>query len=154
VAIRASVLLLAVLGAAGCGKSPIVLARPKPAASPLLISVSADTNPDANGRPSPVVVRVYQLKTDAAFVNAEFFPLFDDEMKVLGPALISRSEYVVAPAEHRTVEVAVSDEAKFVGAVAAFRDIRNAEWRGLVPVTRKGLNVAVEKSRVVLSVAQ
>jgi type VI secretion system protein VasD len=151
---RASLLLLAAVTLAGCGKSPIVLARPKPATSPLLISASADTNPDANGRPSPVVVRVYQLKTDDAFVNAEFFPLFDDDMKVLGPALISRDEYVLAPAEHRMVEVAVADDAKFLGAVAAFRDIRNAEWRVLVPVTRKGLNVAVERTRLVLAVAQ
>jgi type VI secretion system protein VasD len=151
---RASLLLLAAVTLAGCGKSPIVLARPKPATSPLLISASADTNPDANGRPSPVVVRVYQLKTDDAFVNAEFFPLFDDDMKVLGPALISRDEYVLAPAEHRMVEVAVADDAKFLGAVAAFRDIRNTEWRVLVPVTRKGLNVAVERTRVVLAVAQ
>jgi type VI secretion system protein VasD len=146
--------LLAALALAGCGKSPIVLARPTPATSPLTISVSADTNPDANGRPSPVVLRVYQLKADDAFVNAEFFPLFDDDMKVLGPSLVSRDEYVLAPAEHRSVEVAVSGDTKFLGAVAAFRDIRNAEWRVLVPVTRKGLNVAVERSRVVLAVAQ
>jgi type VI secretion system protein VasD len=151
---RASLLLLVGLGLAGCGKSPIVLARPKPATSPLSISASADTNPDANGRPSPVVVRLYQLKADDAFVNAEFFPLFDDDMKVLGPALISRDEYVLAPADHRMVEVAVSDDTKFLGAVAAFRDIRNAEWRVIVPVTRKGLNVAVERSKVVLAVAQ
>lgn len=151
---RVSLLLLAALSVAGCGKSPIVLARPKPATSPLMISASADTNPDANGRPSPVVVRLYQLKADDAFVNAEFFPLFDDDMKVLGPALVSRDEYVLAPAEHRMVEVAVSDDTKFLGAVAAFRDIRNAEWRVLVPVTRKGLNVAVERTRVVLAVAQ
>jgi type VI secretion system protein VasD len=154
VALRASALVLAALSLTGCGKSPIVLARPTPATSPLTITASADTNPDANGRPSPVVVRVYQLKADDAFVNAEFFPLFDDDMKVLGPSLISRDEYVLAPAERRTVEVAVSGEAKFLGAVAAFRDIRNAEWRVLVPVTRKGLNVAVERSRVVLAVAQ
>ena len=151
---RASLLLLLALSVAGCGKSPIVLARPKPATSPLMISASADTNPDANGRPSPVVVRLYQLKADDAFVNAEFFPLFDDDMKVLGPALVSRDEYVLAPAEKRMVEVAVSDDTKFLGAVAAFRDIRNAEWRVLVPVTRKGLNVAVERTRVVLAVAQ
>jgi len=61
---------------------------------------------------------------------------------------------VLAPADHRMVEVAVSDDTKFLGAVAAFRDIRNAEWRVIVPVTRKGLNVAVERSKVVLAVAQ
>jgi type VI secretion system protein VasD len=151
-------LLLAVLAMTGCGKGappPIVIAPPpRPAPAALTIAASADTNPDATGRPSPVVVRVYQLKGDVAFSGAEFFPLFDDDQKVLGAELISRDEYVLAPAERRIVEVAVSDDARFVGAVAAFRDIRNAEWRVLVPATRNGmLTVAVERARVVLSVA-
>jgi type VI secretion system protein VasD len=119
--------------------------------APMTISVSEDANPDSNGRPSPVVVRVYQLKTDAAFTASEFFPLFDDEQKVLGPELISRDEFVLAPAERRTLDVALSGETRYVGAIAAFRDIRNSEWRVLVPAPRKGLTVAVEKDRIVLS---
>ncbi len=148
---------LAVLIMTGCGKGappPIVILPPaKPAPSALTIAASADTNPDATGRPSPVVVRVYQLKGDTAFSVAEFFPLFDDDQKVLGPELISREEYVLAPAEKRIVEVAVSDDARFVGAVAAFRDIRNSEWRVLVPAAPNGMmTVAVERARVVVSV--
>lgn len=155
---RVKVALAAVLIMTGCGKGappPIVIAPPpKPAAAALTIAASADTNPDATGRPSPVVVRVYQLKGDAAFTGAEFFPLFDDDQKVLGAELISRDEYVLAPSEKRIIEVAVSDDARFVGAIAAFRDIRNAEWRVLVPAARNGmLTVAVERARVVLSVA-
>lgn len=119
--------------------------------APMTISVSEDANPDSNGRPSPVVVRVYQLKTDAAFTAAEFFPLFDDEQKVLGPELISRDEFVLAPAERRTIDVALSGETRYVGAIAAFRDIRNSEWRVLVPAPRNGLTVDVEKDRIVLS---
>jgi type VI secretion system protein VasD len=119
--------------------------------APMTISVSEDANPDSNGRPSPVVVRVYQLKTDAAFTASEFFPLFDDEQKVLGPELISRDEFVLAPAERRTLDVALSGETRYVGAIAAFRDIRNSEWRVLVPAPRNGLTVAVEKDRIVLS---
>lgn len=155
---RVKVALAAVLIMTGCGKGappPIVIAPPpKPAPAALTIAASADTNPDATGRPSPVVVRVYQLKGDAAFTGAEFFPLFDDDQKVLGAELISRDEYVLAPSEKRIIEVAVSDDARFVGAIAAFRDIRNAEWRVLVPAARNGmLTVAVERARVVLSVA-
>jgi type VI secretion system protein VasD len=121
--------------------------------APMTISTSADINPDANGRPSPIVVRVYQLKTDAAFTAAEFFALFDDDKKALGPELISRDEFVLGPAERRTIDVTVAAETRFVGAVAAFRDIRNAQWRVLVPAPRKGLTMAVERARVVLSAA-
>lgn len=155
---RVKVALAAVLIMTGCGKGapppPIVIAPPpKPAPAALTIAASADTNPDATGRPSPVVLRVYQLKGDAAFTGAEFFPLFDDDQKVLGAELISRDEYVLAPSEKRILEVAVSDDARFVGAVAAFRDIRNAEWRVLVPAARNGMmTVAVERARVVVSV--
>lgn len=118
----------------------------------MTITAGADANPDATGRPSPVVVRVYQLRTDASFNGAEFFALFDDDRKVLGSELISRDEFVLAPQERRTLDVIVSDQARFVGAIAAFRDIRNSQWRALsAAAPRKGLNIGVERARIVLS---
>ena len=116
----------------------------------MALSASADVNPDGTGKPSPVVVRLFQLKGDAAFTNAEFFALYDDEMKVLGPELIGREEYVLAPAEKRTVEVSVSGAARFVGVVAAYRDIRNSQWRVVVPapLKRDEVTLSVERARV------
>ena len=135
--------------------TPLTITAPPeaPVKAPMVISVSADTNPDATGRPSPVVLRIYQLRTDAAFNSAEYFALYDDEKKVLGSERISGDEFVLAPAERRTIEISVAPEARFVGAVAAFRDIRNAQWRAVVPASRKGLTVTVEKARVTLSAA-
>jgi type VI secretion system protein VasD len=132
---------------------PITIAAPPEASvkAAMTITASQDTNPDASGRPSPVVVRVYQLRADAPFSGADFFALFDDDAAVLGPTLITRDEFVVAPAERRTIEVALSKETRFVGAVAAFRDIRNSQWRFIVPAPQKGLSVAVERARVVVS---
>jgi type VI secretion system protein VasD len=155
--------LAAMLAAGACAKAPpppalppITIAAPAETKtkSAMILAASADTNPDATGRPSPVVVRVYQLKTDAAFKGADFFALFDDDMKVLGPELISRDEYVLAPAERKTIDVVVSGDTRFVGALAAFRDIRNAQWRGLVPAPRAGLNVTIERARVVVSAVE
>jgi type VI secretion system protein VasD len=150
------------LAAAACAKAPpapppaptamtIAAAGDAKVKAPMTIAASADANPDSSGRPSPIVVRVYQLKTDAAFTASEFFPLFDDEQKVLGAELISRDEFVLAPAEQRTIDVALSGETRYVGAVAAFRDIRNAQWRVLVPTPRQGLTGAVEKARIVVN---
>lgn len=129
-------------------------APPKPARTRLTIAATADTNPDSSGRPSPVVVRLYQLKADTAFTAAEFFALFDDEMKVLGPDLIGRTEYTLAPSERRTMELDVSADAHFVGIIAAYRDIRNAQWRTIVaaPIKKDDVTVAVERARVVFSV--
>lgn len=140
----------------GCARSPKPILPPEPVAAHMTLAASADANPDPSGRPSPVVVRVYQLRGDAAFVGADFFGLFDDEQKVLGPELISRAEYVLTPSERRTVDVPLSGDVRFVGVIAAFRDIRNADWRVLVPTWREGkrnMTVAVERTRIVLSVA-
>jgi type VI secretion system protein VasD len=131
-----------------CASSP-----PKPARTRLTIAATPDTNPDATGRPSPVVVRVYQLKADTAFTGADFFALYDDEMKVLGAELIGRNEYVLAPSERRTLELDVSADARFVGIVAAYRDIRNAQWRTVVqaPLRRDEVTINVERARVAFS---
>jgi type VI secretion system protein VasD len=120
----------------------------------MTIVAGKDANPDGGGRPSPVVVRIYQLKTDGAFSAADFDALYDDDQKALGIELISRDEFVLAPAERRTLDVAVASETRFVGAIAAFRDIRNAQWRALIPVPRTGFNVSVERARIVVSLAE
>ena len=74
--------LCALLTVGGCKSK-----RPKPAPAPpvAVISMRAqpDVNPGPDGRPSPIVLRLYQLKADAAFGNSDYFPLFDDEKKVL-----------------------------------------------------------------------
>lgn len=155
--------IAAALVTVGCAKAPpptappalppITIAAPVEARvrATMTIAASADTNPDANGRPSPVVVRVYQLRSDNAFTNTEFFPLFDDDQKTLGQELISVNEYTLAPADKQSIDISVAGETRFVGVVAAFRDIRNAQWRGIVPAPREGLTVAVERARVVVT---
>jgi type VI secretion system protein VasD len=120
----------------------------------MTIAANGEINPDANGRPSPVVIRVYQLKADAAFSKSDFTPLYDDDQKALGPELITRDEFVLAPSESRTLDVTLSPDTRFIGAIAAFRDIRNAQWRALLPAPRTGMTIGVERARVVLSAAK
>jgi type VI secretion system protein VasD len=151
--------------AAACGKKAPEAPPPAPALTiaaaadarvkaPMTIAASADVNPNDAGRPSPVIVRVYQLRADAAFTNADFFALWDDDQKVLGQELISRDQFDLDPSEKQVIDVTVSGDTRFVAAVAAFRDIRNAQWRAAVAaVPNKAMTVAVERTRVVVSVA-
>jgi type VI secretion system protein VasD len=135
-----------------CAKKPRLAAPPpRPVQARVTIVASSDLNPDANGRPSPVVVRLYQLKADGAFGGAEFFGLFDDESRALGAELVSRSEVVISPSERRTLNLTVAPDAHFVGAMVAFRDIRNAQWRVVVPTWREGAKdvvVSIDRARV------
>jgi predicted component of type VI protein secretion system len=152
--------LVGMFAACGCAKAPPPLAPP---------SITIAAPPDARSRRhDPRGERRYESRCHRHLADrgarvsvengrgvhgADFFALFDDDQKVLGPELISRDEFVLAPAEQRTMDVTVSGETRFVGAIAAFRDIRNAQWRVLVPASRKGLTVAVERARILLTVA-
>jgi len=157
----ASGVVLAVAVAVGFALSACAAKPPKPVIARMSVTAGADVNPDATGRPSPVIVRVYQLKDDAAFTGADFFAIFDQEQATLGPGLVGREEFVMEPGAAHSVEYPISQDASFLGVVAAFRDIRNAEWRALKPAPHKALkdvvkkdtiNVVIERSRVTLSV--
>ena len=153
--------VLTIALAAGCGKAPPAMPQPPAltiAAPPeakikstMTITVSADANPDRNGRPSPVVLRIYQLKADSAFKAAELLPLYDDDQKVLGQELISRDEYVLQPSETTTLDVVLSTETRFVGAIVPFRDDRNAKWSSIVPAPKGGMTIQVGRASVALT---
>jgi type VI secretion system protein VasD len=114
----------------------------------LSLSVAADVNPDSQSRPSPIVVRVYQLKDDTAFKDADFFTLYDKEQGTLSAALLSREEFELVPGDHRVIDYQLPVEARFVGVAAAFRDIRNAEWRAEIGAPDKGLVNLVSKNKI------
>src|SRR5215471_15660807 len=107
------------------------------ASPPLLegsIKVDQGANPNPNGRASPIVVRVYELRSSAAFSGADFFSLFDNESATLAGDLVGREEYDLSPAETQPYRRQLQPDTKFIGVVAAFRDLENSRWRQVVPV--------------------
>ena len=134
---------------AGCASSP----------SPPLLqgSIKADpaTNPDVRGRPSPVVVRVYELKSLGAFNSADFFSLFEKETETLGGEMVGREEYDLQPAETKPYKRQLQPDTKFIGVVAAFRDLENSNWRQAAPIPAKRdvtLTVGIEARAVTVAV--
>jgi type VI secretion system protein VasD len=119
------------LALVACASAP-----PKPVVTRIQMAATEDINPDAQGRASPLVVRVYQLRTDAEFSGAQFFQLYDHEMEALGASLISRDEYLLTPTAQILKELPVSPEARFFGVLAAYRD-STAQWRAVVAIPPK-----------------
>jgi type VI secretion system protein VasD len=132
---------------AACSTAP-----PKPVNVKLSIAVSADVNPDAQNRPSPIVIRVYQLKDDAAFKGADYFALYDKEQATLAAALVSRVEFELAPGERHMADFSLSPDTRFIGVAAAYRDIRNAEWRAQSGSADKGVADLVKKNQIAIAV--
>ena len=140
-----ALLILAAL--AGCAGVP------KPTMVKATLSAQPTVNPDARGRPSPVTVRVYGLKSRAAFDGADFFSLYDKDKETLGADLTDKEEFQLMPGENRPLEKQLSPEARYLGVVAAFRDLERAQWRmavAIVPNQVSTIGIKLEQNSVTI----
>lgn len=102
------------------------------------VSAAEQLNPDYQDRPSPVNIIVFQLASSDAFTNSDFFSLFDPDAAVLGGDLLGRTQIFLQPGEVREWTAEFDRETRFVGVIAAYRDIENAQWRSTVALPKKG----------------
>jgi type VI secretion system protein VasD len=114
--------------------APQAQAPPKPSVAELSFIIDANVNPDASGRPSPVLVRIYELRSVAAFNRADFFSLYERDKEQLGPELVSRDELPLMPGGKPQAITTLRSDTRYVGVVAAFRDIERARWRASTPI--------------------
>lgn len=122
---------------AACGGKPIVA----PKFLTVDVLAAANLNPSASGRPSPVVVRIYELKAAAPFESADFASLFDKDVATLGGDVVARDEFVLSPGEAMAIKRELAADSKFVAVMAAFRDLERSKWRVVVPLVAGKDNV-------------
>lgn len=108
----------------------------------LKLTASDQVNPDLNGRPSPIVVRLIELKHPVAFENADFFSLYERAKESLSPDLVASEELELRPGETAEFKLSVESGSRYVGVLAAYRDLRETQWRYVVQVTPADLTVA------------
>lgn len=116
------------------------------------IYTSADLNPDHNNRPSPVVLRVYQLSSKDNFVNADFFSLYDDAQALLAKDLISVEERELLPGAHYKYNLELNPETNYVGLVVAFKEIDKARWLSVAQVPEKKWFDLIDKPVIEISI--
>ena len=136
------VALCLLLALSGCASPP---PPPKPTTLKATLQVAANSNPDASRRASPLVLRVYELKSSAAFDSADFLSIYDRDQATLGAEVAGREEFVLRPGDNRLWEKPTGNDVRFVGVLAAFRDIERARWKALVPVKPNATNVITIK---------
>jgi len=111
--------------------APVVL---DPVTLQVTLIASADVNPDVRGRASPLSVRIFELRSRSAFDAADFFSLYDREQATLGTELLAKEQYILRPGDTQGYTRKAQGEARFLGVVAAYRDLEHAKWRTVVPV--------------------
>ncbi|GFM80198.1 type VI secretion system-associated lipoprotein [Pseudomonas cichorii] len=108
----------------------------------LKLTASDQLNPDLNGRPSPIVVRLFELKHPVAFENADFFSLYERAKESLAPDMVASEELELRPGETVELKLSVGEGSRYVGVLAAYRDLPETRWRYTLQVTPLALTNA------------
>lgn len=124
---KAVVLICLAVILAACGKSPTLISA--------ALQATTSINPDARNRPSPVVIRVYELKTPAAFESADFFSLFDKDQATLGADMVAREEFTMRPGDSKNINRELKPDTRFIAVFAGFREVEKSTWRAVMPLT-------------------
>lgn len=128
---------------AGCADVPIPFITPKkpdPTVVDAKVVASPQANPDARKRPSPVVVRVYELKSRAQFDSADFLSLYERDKEVLGGDLVQRDEFILKPGETKDLNRQPQPDTKFLAVLVGFRDLEKSRSRAIAAVTPNSTN--------------
>jgi type VI secretion system protein VasD len=127
----AGLLVLGLLGGlAGCAPPP----PPPPTVVALTLAADPNDNPTPTGQGTPLVIRVYQLSSDAAFGTAEFFQLFNQDQATLKTDLVKKDEYILAPSQTKAATLNPLDTVTEIGIFAAYQNYQTVTWRATVDV--------------------
>ncbi|WP_027907034.1 type VI secretion system lipoprotein TssJ [Pseudomonas taiwanensis] len=117
----------------------------------LTLTATDALNLDINGRPSPVVVRLFELKHPVAFESTDFFTLYQRPKEALDLDMVASEEHELRPGETLSLNLSIDPGSRFVGVLAAYRDLEQAEWRRVQPVRageRTVVNLYLDKTGI------
>ncbi|MCD9458353.1 type VI secretion system lipoprotein TssJ [Marinibactrum halimedae] len=100
-----------------------------------------DVNPDKDGRPSPVILKLFTLTDDRQFAREEFLNLYEDANGRLGNDLIDTITLrEFSPGEERQEVIELTPEVKFIGVMAEYINYEDARSLLLLPILEHNEN--------------
>jgi type VI secretion system protein VasD len=118
-------------GIACSSGTPVIVQPPKSCTLQIVgmtIIASPKINPEEDGSPRPVQLRLYQLKTDTRLLNASFEQVWKDDKGTLQDDLMKVDEFPVYPDTRTEVKFERDPAALFVVGVALFRNPKGHTW--------------------------
>ncbi|WP_178106634.1 type VI secretion system lipoprotein TssJ [Pseudomonas mangiferae] len=131
VAFRAVAVGLLASALCACSSTP---KPPEPTAIRVTLKATDSLNPDMNGRPSPVVVRLFRLRQAVVFSSIDYFTLSDREQEALGGDLLFRESFVLRPGETQVHEYTVENDGRALGVMVGYRDLESSTWRAATDI--------------------
>ncbi len=132
----------------------------------IAIKANRDLNVDLKGRGAPILLRIYELKSDVAFQDADFFALQSTDKAVLGPDLLAMDQFVIRPGETREIQRKSNPKTTAIGIFAGYRDLPNAVWRvvhkmppapdsswyrAMIPANKAKLKIDLQSNAILLT---
>ncbi len=97
--------------------------------------VDADVNPDDDRKPSPLFVRMYQLKSTKMFNKANFIDLYEKDKEVLGADMLSKQVLRrIKPGESRDENFVLNKKTRYIGLYAEFLQYKKSAYKLIIPV--------------------
>lgn len=124
----------------GCSSPPkppiaTVSLNVQPNINPISTSTTETKAPEAR----PVVIRFYELTSLAAFSSADFFSVFNDYKTTLENELITSEEFRLMPGHKQKFNRTLNIDTRYVGVVAAYKDLEQSQWRASTAIPAKEL---------------
>jgi len=129
--LRHGILALGLLALLGACAAP---APPPPTRIAGRIEAATPLNPGPDGGSLPLRVRLYELKNPGLFQSADFFSVWDNAPAKLGADLLGTEDYTLHAGAQQPFERTLDPQTRYVGFVAAYRDLNGAVWRQSAPV--------------------
>jgi len=95
----------------------------------LAIEADERVNADAQGRPAPIQLQVFELKSRAVFEEADFFSMQGRPRQTLGNDLTDTHELVLRPSDRKSIKRRLDGQTMAIGVIAGYRDLGHAVWR-------------------------
>jgi type VI secretion system protein VasD len=98
------------------------------------LQAASDLNPSVTQRPSPLTLRIYELKSSVAFDQADFMTLYRSDQTALGADVLAREEVTLQPGESKPYNKLLNAETRFIAVFGAYRNLEKSTWRAIAAV--------------------
>ncbi|MCY1401605.1 Type VI secretion lipoprotein [compost metagenome] len=100
------------------------------------LKASEDINPDLQGRPMPVLLNFFELRSPGGFEMTDYFDLRDNALAHLGSDFIGGDKLMVWPGSQEQRSYVAAPGKQLLGVIAGYQQLEGRTWRVLIPFER------------------
>ncbi|WP_338423417.1 type VI secretion system lipoprotein TssJ [Yersinia intermedia] len=96
----------------------------------LVFDTDRQVNTGVQRHPLPIKIRTLLLRSDAEFMDADFFSLQNDTKNVLGNSLLDSDQFFLTPGQRgKKLQRQKVQDARFIGVIAEYQILNGKVWR-------------------------